>query len=571
MINQTVNAYKFPNDINWIKAHLLNHVDVAIEEIRRKLVYVVDKNGNVIFNKNVSINGDNVNYNINQLFEDVKNLKSAISNIDELNNIQSILVQLESVRDSIQALGNNLIGITRDGYEMITHINDDVEVHNNVKIDKVGYATASVIGYGGKIGLNSHNTAIKCVHKYKDGDEEKTITTEWHPPSGKEEETQTMFDVKSLFMFSFLQGVEQSGKLHFAHVKGGLDFDIMEGVNEDYGLSLTFDDGECDINATGMSLLVRISKGSRFLRGKFDVTNETSETITIPQEHYLVNSSDQTIKLYTTDIKYNSLTKQIESRSHPVIYVESDDCAFNISNANDEERGYSTITFHTANRTSEGTYLNAYVPSGDSGPNHDEKIAFEQLFDVNVDDRDDFWSNLVSTGAKLQEEPTENKNAVEFEGNANIKFGTNDSFVVYNNESTPFIQANNDNGMKLNQANSIKFKSTNTVAPEITFGNAVNPGASGQLFKFNNDAEFTYKVNDTETKTVKISELMAGESEVIKQLENRIITLERNNWYSTSSMTDADVFKPEPISDAEVITKYYTVDDEHKQQHNSTI
>ena len=82
--NTSVNAYKYPNDIKWIKAHLINQVDTAIEEILNKLVYKVDNNGNVIFYNNVSINGDDTNYNITQLFEDVKHIREEIK---QINNI----------------------------------------------------------------------------------------------------------------------------------------------------------------------------------------------------------------------------------------------------------------------------------------------------------------------------------------------------------------------------------------------------------------------------------------------------------------------------------------------------
>ena len=63
-------------------------------------------------------------------------------------------------------------------------------------------------------------------------------------------------------------------------------------------------------------------------------------------------------------------------------------------------------------------------------------------------------------------------------------------------------------------------------------------------FTFNGDAQFTYYSKSTPSVAItsKVSDLVRKDSARINQLENRIITLERNNWYQNSSMTDNAIF-----------------------------
>ena len=612
MLNYNKNNYKYPNDIKWIKSHLLNHVDNALEEISQKVsVYKVDGKGNVIFNTPIIINDGDESYNITEIFEEIEHVRQEITQINNLSDIESVINNLNVIRQSITDLENNLIGITRDAYQSTTNINDETKIHNNLSIDKNGFANASIIGYGVHCGLltGEQGTKIRCVKKINDPNtgEETEKVAYWIPPTYSTVAEAKMFDVKTFYLISLLSGVSQNNIWSFNQVKGSIIFNVYDESKLLYGFNINISNGKCIVNKQNTDsfvLTANIDNKSSFTRGEFSITDEeTGEEILFNEEIYSVSSSDQVIKFITNDYKLNNDGTDIitSNTSTPKLYIDPVDFSFDVINNQEEGSSkYSAIKFYTnSNNRNYGTYLNAYIPTGQSGPTNDEKTEFAQNYNIDVNVLD----NLSTNGLHVQSIPTEDKNSINFLGSGNVQVGENKSFNIrVDGQTEPIITSsaiktifkttnnNNQNNMLEINQNGLNANALidSTLKPVLTADNngltiqevktiTFQPGThtvriihddimNQTLFDFDADAQFTY-IEGGEQKTVKISQLLSGTEQRIKELENRIITLERQNWFMGSTMVDNPIyFTPtDAIKDEDVFDKIHELDDEDKR------
>ena len=583
MMHNRKNAMTIPNDISWIKAHLREAL-IWIEEISKKIVYRIDEHGNVIFYNNVSIMDDDQTYNIKNLFELVWSLEQDIGAISDITNITELMTQISNMKKAIEALEAKVMGFYRDGLNSITHFTDNVSMHNDLTFDANDYVNASIIGFGGHIGLNVSNTSILCsVESAKEGSTVSTWYSTWKPPiEGTTGTTPKFGNPKTMFLLNLLRGTYDSttNAFTFDEVDGKLDFTFDSDEALTYDVVLDIKNGKGTVSSTGMMLELNIAPTSNFIRHLFiatgtehpDGTGETYTGLTFPQATYPFSSEDMKLTFATTSYKAVATpTPHIERDggllTNPSTILISNDNSVKIANKL-ESGGVSTITFaYNPSTKGETTYLNAYVKVADpAGPTTEEweEYVKEKHIESYVS------SELQYDGLVIDEYQT-GDNKIKFTKNGSIEVNDGNTFalnVESGSSTTPVINVDSTGKLTESNVENIKMSNYDSLAPiasnpnqnNITVGTYTQPSTTGQqdVVQINSNAVFRYysKTADAVV-SVSIDELRNGSSSKdLKLLTDRVITLERANAYQTSDITDNAGYTSEAPTDATVYDTY---------------
>ena len=523
-INQYTNIAKYINDVKWVRYRLMTGIEGALVDINKKLVFGVDDSKNIEFPANVSINGDPETYNLTKLFENVQYLNQQLGNIENLSEIQEIMNNLNSIERSIQKLENNTNGFERDGYESKTNINDKIEFKNDIVLASDKPSNGSIIGYGGIFGLDS-SVRIKCVH-----DENVAY---WEPPNNDHN------DYDQLFMIELLRGKVNSDSLEY-DMNLTLDYKAFDGMTNVYEMNLVSNEGRCVSNSLGTTLTLKIDVSSNFIRGTFE-----KDGVVYNQKAY-VYSDDSTITFHTDKIVYNSSTGFIGVSPNPTFTIESG--TLNILNQN-EEGGTSELIFIP------GTSLNAYVDQ--SGPTAEQKDNFIKQYHISDSN---IWNNVVNNGVNISNYPTNEAASITFNDGLKLMSNVVSDPIVEIDDSELNVKLANNNVQKDVMNLTTEGLKTNSLILNKTNGMDTDPQikVANEKFDFNNDAQFTFDKSG-ESKTVSISEL-SDNTQKIRELENRIITLERATWFINSSMVDNSIFSQDALSDEDVRDRFNNED-----------
>ena len=542
-----VNACVYPNDIKWIKHHLASHVDTMLEEIRNLLVYTVDSDKNAVFPSDISIEGQKEKFSLMGLFNNVKHLNELIGDIVEINDLDNVLTSLASIRSNIESMESTISGLRRDAYKGQTVVTDDIAFNNSLTIKSVGVGNAVLVGYGGKFGITT-NTRIEMT----ENDGTTVMHATWFGDG-------VVYDYSNLYLFNFMEGRlvnanTENEYLIFDNVECSVTLSASDFEGLKYKIGLNGAKGSCMITKNEMTINVVLSGNSYFLRGTVEV-----EGMIYDQEEYAISSSDRNITFTSSNITYDPTTHKVQSTystQNPMRLTIGDN-VFKIINLQDET-GFATIELLDT------TYLNAKVPSDseESHPTEEQRNDFVRtygLYSLN-------WSELESNGMKVSKYPTVGQNDINFETSGVINILANESLTIKSGGNDIIKTDNKTVNVKLldgdnNLQDSAKFTSDGIETDNVSKLNSLQfkkaddredvykitlTGEEGKpkSFTFNGDAQFTYYSKSTPSVAItsKVSDLVRKDSARINQLENRIITLERNNWYQNSSMTDNAIF-----------------------------
>ena len=554
MNNRLTNAYKLPNDVKWIKSFLLGHVQNMLDDLKSQQVYRVEKDGSVVFPADVKVENkkENVNVSMTELYKTLQTLSTEISNISGVGDLENIMSTLADIKSYAQSMKNDVMGVTRDNSTATTSINDELVLSNGLTIPSENTSNGAIFGYGAEFGLVSSST-IKCSTS-KDG---VMYTATWRPPAA-EYSTNELFSINLLNGEPIKTGDDVSG-INFTDVQTHIMLEAIDNASNAlmYKIEIVADGGDCQINGGGLKLKLHLSKASRFTRGAFESIPESStddteilEPVKFPQEDYSIDNSDKYISFTCSGITYNSLQNRIViTEQHPKLVIDGIDRSFNITNMHEVSQ-FSTITFIKSSTYT--TELNAYV----SGATQEQKEEFAK--DNGFDNTNEFWESVENAGIIINPYPGDGENGIVFEGDGVIKFGETGEMTM--NDSEVNVTFDNETGININ-TEGIETKSVKLIPSSDDHTNTMQQ-TDDHIFSFNNDAEFTWKDQNQEVHTIRISELGESDMSVIKALLNRIITLERANSFQRTNLTDnMNIFSNDApgFTDSNIRALYYAL------------
>ena len=561
-MNRNLNQRKIPMDLNWIKTHLYA-IDAHVNSIFEKLVFKVDQQGNVIFQNNVSIDNSSEK-NIRELYETVEHLKEQIESISDLGDLTVIEEQLTNMKKLIEALQNLLAGIYRDNYRAETHITDETILHNNLVIDDKGLSNASLIGYGGQFGL-SDATAIKCSTNYTAPTGiEYVVEGTWQP--AKDTTDPNVYQQEGFYMINLLQGEYENSEtsIRYHSVQANLTFKC-----NDYTISMNIDGGECYVDSSGLTLTCRLGRNTEFHRSsltvEFQPTSEETYEVVIPEQTYEIDSSDNEFTFTSNDwiLRDGSIQRRTTSVL-PVIYINEN--IFEITNTLEDE-GVSRVVLLKSDDTAETTKLNGYILSGSEYDSEWE--TFKREYNIQEPDP---RTSLESNGLTVDTLPTDG-NAIDFKGNGdlNVNLGKEFNVNVVNGSSVNSVyNVNVDGDANVNSVSTIHFNNEYEATDAQRFNNIISEtyteeGATEpqEVITINSNVRFKWlppgSTDPADVQSITINELVnKQDTDEIKKLRDRVITLERNTMYSSTNYTNnVEVYGEEEPTDARVAEYYY--------------
>ena len=585
-MNSRKNAMRIPLDISWIKAHLGELIE-RIEEISKQIVYKVDADGNVTFFNNVTINNGASNEdNLSVLIEIVNKLKQQIEQIEISENINELISNLEYVKNTINELQNTLLGIYRDDMHSITHVTDNLEIHNDIVLNNENDINATIICKGGHLGFHVDNSSpitdytktsfVRSEGIYIDERTGQKYTTyyNWLP-------TDSFNTVSTPFVIHLLNGKRNENNITFSNVFGEIYIDFPTSTSlsgNEYGYVLHFTSGTAICDTTSLSVTINISEQSEFTRSEFKHSFQNpvsggSGTVEFefPKAVYKFDqNTTQSLTFTTTNYHYSAgvIEAVVSSGNKARLYISSTEEQRTIL-IKDNSQGtvQSRLIFTYSNTADDTTYL-------DANGEFTEAELKELLHVPSVTSTE--LTKLQKDGLVVSSYPeTTPSQNIMFQGPGSI---TSRKTTASTSTDVKVIETA-DGEIQLNNVKKIEFNNKGDVYQTIVPGKYtykykyIDPDTHEEeeqteeleTIKINSNAVFTYTLpNQTEPITVSIEDLRNSASDIkeLKQLTDRVITLERANMYAVSSFVESGkVIGTESPTDASVYSTYYVTEE----------